>query len=362
MSLDVRPLHGRTALGGHRGRPTPLDRSRPPRRREPGCADHALVPRATTTTATCTRPVARPPGPQDPLQQGLPEQDRDRRKAGDRRRRPALRPSARHRRKLLDLVERVPQRPAGPTRLWDVHSGRQTGVLAGHTDYALGVAVPPTAPSSLRPASTSPWRCGTSRARRSRLARSPRCGWPSTAPTGPAGHRRHRPHRAAVGRGPAPAGGDLARPHRNGLLGGLRARRPHPRLRRQRPHGPALGHRGRPPAGRVDRPQNYANDVTFSPDGRLLASAGDDLTVRLWNVTTHRRLATLTDHTGAVRSVTFAPGGRTLASSGNDCTVRLWDVRRHHTEATLTGDVGSVRGVAFSATAAPSPATAPSAP
>jgi WD40 repeat protein len=66
--------------------------------------------------------------------------------------------------------------------------------------------------------------------------------------------------------------------------------------------------------------------VAFSPDGRLLASAGQDHTIRLWDPTTLKRLSILPRHTDEVNCVAFSPDGKMLASASEDKTVRLWDV------------------------------------
>jgi WD40 repeat protein len=66
--------------------------------------------------------------------------------------------------------------------------------------------------------------------------------------------------------------------------------------------------------------------VAFSPDGRTLASASWDDTVKLWHPRTGKERATLRGHTDEVRSVVFSPDGRTLASASEDGTIKLWDV------------------------------------
>ena len=88
--------------------------------------------------------------------------------------------------------------------------------------------------------------------------------------------------------------------------------------------------------------------VAFSFDGSLLASGSADNTIRLWDPNTGTLQATLRGHTDSVLSVAFSPDGSLLASGSADGTVRLWDPQIHTLEATLTDHTDSVLSVTFS--------------
>lgn len=76
------------------------------------------------------------------------------------------------------------------------------------------------------------------------------------------------------------------------------------------------------------RAEGGLQEVTFSPDGQWLASAGENGELLLWDVATHQLRFRLDGHDSSllVNSVSFTPDGRLLASASDDLTIRLWDV------------------------------------
>jgi WD40 repeat protein len=93
---------------------------------------------------------------------------------------------------------------------------------------------------------------------------------------------------------------------------------------------------------------DWVNAVAFSPDGKTLASASRDRTVKLWDAGSGATLQKLVGHTNGVSAVAFSPDGKTLASASRDRTVKLWDAGSGAVRQTLEGHMGYITAVAFS--------------
>jgi WD40 repeat protein len=86
---------------------------------------------------------------------------------------------------------------------------------------------------------------------------------------------------------------------------------------------------------------DYVCSLAFSPDGRTLASASGDNSVKLWEVLTGKERVTIKGHRGTVSVVALAPGGKLLVTGGIDGATRLWDGSR------ARGSLGPMGGLAL---------------
>lgn len=99
---------------------------------------------------------------------------------------------------------------------------------------------------------------------------------------------------------------------------------------------------------RVLRNQGYAlYAAAFSPDG-VLATAGKDRTVALWDLASGKVVRTLERHKADVHALAYSPSGRLLVSGGGDRTVRVWDLVRGEEQAALAGHRQTILALAYS--------------
>jgi serine/threonine protein kinase len=88
--------------------------------------------------------------------------------------------------------------------------------------------------------------------------------------------------------------------------------------------------------------------AVVSSDGRLVLSAGDDHSLRLWDLESGREVRQFKGHTDAVKCVAFAPDGRHALSGSADRSVRLWEVSSGRCVRSFAGHTDVVKAVAFS--------------
>ncbi len=95
---------------------------------------------------------------------------------------------------------------------------------------------------------------------------------------------------------------------------------------------------------------NTVTSIAFSPDGKTIATGSSDWTAKLWDLSggTPRLLQTLQGHTNQIYRLAFNPAGTSLATAGFDNSVKLWDVGSGTEIRTLQKHKDQLRGVAFS--------------
>jgi WD40 repeat protein len=112
----------------------------------------------------------------------------------------------------------------------------------------------------------------------------------------------------------------------------------------EKPNVEAKGTRKAKELGQSD----YFMDLTFSPDGKTLALASGNSTVKLWDAASGAVVQTLKSHSASVNAVAFSPDGKTLASVSGDMTVKLWGAPTGDLQKTLEGHSDWVMAIAFS--------------
>ncbi len=98
-------------------------------------------------------------------------------------------------------------------------------------------------------------------------------------------------------------------------------------------------------SNRLSGHEDVVKSVTFSPDGKTIATASNDKTIKLWS-RDGKYIRTFRGHRGAVNSVAFSPDGKTIASGSADKTVKIWSLDGKEIQTFSGGD--EVNSVAFS--------------
>ena len=108
--------------------------------------------------------------------------------------------------------------------------------------------------------------------------------------------------------------------------------------------------------------QNYGTDTTrvvlkhsanvknavFSPNGRKIVSASDDMTARIWDANSGAELLVLRGHTAGIYNAAFSPDGRRVISASYDNSARVWDAVTGASLAVLRGHTEPVAKACFS--------------
>lgn len=146
------------------------------------------------------------------------------------------------------------------------------------------------------------------------------------------------------------SGTDFPRARRLGTWAGVQPRREDrrlgARLANERHHGLERG--GRQQGLRSARTRRLCQQRRLCPDGKAIATASNDRTVKIWHAGNGQAIRTLNGHDDWVNSVAYSPDGKRIASASYDHTVRLWNTSTYEQVLILKGHSGYVYNALFS--------------
>lgn len=92
---------------------------------------------------------------------------------------------------------------------------------------------------------------------------------------------------------------------------------------------------------------HWVHTARFSPDGRQIVTASEDMTARIWQASTGQALFTLSGHTSPLTGAIFSPDNRMIVTTSSDFTAKAWSASNGREMATLEGHKAPVTSVLF---------------
>ncbi|MFP4650991.1 MAG: WD40 repeat domain-containing protein [Phormidium sp.] len=101
---------------------------------------------------------------------------------------------------------------------------------------------------------------------------------------------------------------------------------------------------------RLQGHDGHVTSISFSPNGRLIASAGSDRTIRVWDWQSGREIQRLAGNTSTVASLSFSPDGQMIVSGSQDGIIKLWELETGNVVHRIEAHIRRVTSLDFSST------------